>query len=99
MSMAAALTLLDGIAGDPAVRDVSVRTQVGFVRALVDEIARGRRVDEEAAALLDQLDEELRRLEQMVGERQSLPPTSGVRSCAVERDGGRAGSSFAARHG
>jgi hypothetical protein len=67
MSTTAALTLLDGIDRDHPVCGLILRTQVAFVRALVDEIDRRHGSRAMVAALNDQLLEESDRLTQMLG--------------------------------
>jgi hypothetical protein len=86
MSTAPALTLLDGIACDHTACSAGVRAQVALVRALVDEIDRGRS-GANALALHEQLDEESDRLAQMLdGETPAPLLAGGVEAVGVAED-------------
>ncbi len=69
MSTTAILALLDGIGRDhEGCAPVLVRTQVAFVRALTDEIGSPPRAGGTCVVELhEQLEEELERLERMLG--------------------------------
>ena len=62
-SSALAQALLEGIG--PC--DLAVRTQVAFVRTLVDELARRQRSGQNVTSTCDQLDEEVARLRYLLG--------------------------------
>ncbi len=81
----AASTHLDSLESDVdlhevrahAAHDGAVRTQIAFVRALVDEIRRRSESDAITSSLLEQLDEEFARLTRLV--RGSDSPDSAAR--------------------
>jgi hypothetical protein len=77
MSTATALTLLDELPGEQVAREFAVRTQVAFVRTLIDAINRGRWPAGKALALGSQLDEEVARLTRMLGDRARMEPLWG----------------------
>jgi hypothetical protein len=83
MSNTALTAVVEEIARDPRVGDASVRTQLAFIRSLMDEIERSPKHDARANALAEQLFEEMTRLRGMVCDRIAQTPVSGVQLRAV----------------
>jgi hypothetical protein len=83
MPNTALTAVVEEIARDPRAGDACVRTQIAFIRSLMDEIDRSPKDDPRANALADQLFEEMTRLRGMVCDRVLPRPVSGVRLRAV----------------
>jgi len=94
MPTAAPLTLLDQVVCGHVACDAAVRTQVAYVRALIDEVDGRRWPGAKRSLLSRQLDEEVIRLAQLLVDEASALPPSGVRPCVrafEDRDDAEAG--------